>query len=145
MDNRGKNVIIEWLEGLSAKARQNLKRTLEQLATKQKIGWERPSASPLGNHIYVIRFNDENRTQWRVYGEHDDERSCFVLTNFGTERGGKYSPPADECIQLARKRMADVRGDWDGRTCLCLSRGVGNAKCARDGSGNLSSAGLVRR
>jgi hypothetical protein len=118
---RGKNVVMDWLNGLSKKAMVNLKRTLEHLAQKPLTAWERPHSSPIGNHIYVIRFKDENSTQWRIYGEHDPSRGCFVLTNFGTERGGVYDPPSAQCSSLASSRMADCRQHWDERTCSCLS------------------------
>jgi hypothetical protein len=143
VDHRGMNVVLDWLSKLSPKARQNLKRTLEQLATKPKTAWERPHASPLGNHIYVIRFNDENRTQWRVYGEHEDERGCFVLTNYGTERGGKYDPPPATCVATAMQHMADVRREWDGRSCLCLSTASGGLGGPRPSPSNLSPPRLV--
>lgn len=126
VDQKGNNIIIEWLKGLSAKARQNLKRTLEQLATKPRDAWGRPHASPTGDHIYVIHFKDENRTQWRIYGEHDDEHRCFVLTNYGTERGGVYKPSSADCSTTAKRHMVDVRKSWDVRTCSCLSTSNGH-------------------
>lgn len=125
VDEKGNNIIIDWLRNLSPKARQNLKRTLEQLATKPRDAWSRPQASPLGDHIYVIHFRDENRTQWRIYGEHDDGHKCFVLTNFGTERGGQYDPPSADCSATAKRRMVDVRKSWGVRTCSCLSASNG--------------------
>jgi len=121
VDEKGNNIIIEWLKNLSPKARQNLKRTLEHLAAKPRDAWSRPQASPLRDHIYVIHFKDENRTQWRIYGEHDDEHKCFVLTNYGTERDGQYDPPSADCSDTAKRRMVDVRQSWDARTCSCLS------------------------
>jgi hypothetical protein len=117
-DDRGKNVVGDWLvtEVKSKKAQQNLRRTLEHLSMKEKDAWKKPQASGgLGNHIYVIRFKDENGTQWRIYGGHDDDRKCFVLTNYGTERGGKYIPPVGDCVALAARRMDVVREQWNQR------------------------------
>lgn len=121
IDRRGKREIADWIASLSPKARQNFKRTLEHLSMKEKNSWERPQSSPLGNNIYVIRFQDENRTQWRVYGEHDDDHGCFVLTNFGTERGGEYIPPSAKCVSTAKERMEEVRGSWNTYASNSLS------------------------
>lgn len=120
VDARGANPVGDWLGTLSAKGRANLKRALEHLRQKHQVEWERPHSSPLGNNIYVIRFKDENRTQWRIYGEHEPARSCFVFTNSGTERGGVYDPPSSTCCSIASKRMVECRNDWDGRTCGCV-------------------------
>ena len=109
------------MKPLAKKALANLRRTLEHLASKPKDYWERPHASPIGDNIYVIRFAEENRSQWRIYGEHDDDRECFVLCCHGTERDRRYHPTADVCRHTANTRMAECRQHWDVRTCQCLS------------------------
>ena len=100
VDHRERDVIDAWLCGLSKKAKARLLRTLEHLSAKPKDLWERPHASPLGDHIYVIRFTDENRSQWRIYGEHHDDSECFVLCCFGSERNNRYEPPSEQCLSL---------------------------------------------
>lgn len=140
VDHRGNNVITDWVKSLSKKAQANLMRTLEHLSQKQINNWERPQSSPLGDRIYVIRFKDENGTQWRIYGEHDLQRGCFVLCFSGTERGNVYKPPSDECCAATKARMAECREHWDVRTCNCLS-GSGSSQPIPS---NLLSTKLVR-
>ena len=132
---------MTWLNGLSKKAMANLKRTLEHLAQKRITEWERPHSSSIGNNIYVIRFKDENGTQWRIYGEHELQQQCFVLTCHGTERGSVYDPPVAKCCDTASKRMAECREQWDARTCSCLDANGGGQPV----SSNFSAPKLARR
>jgi hypothetical protein len=90
LDQRGLSDVAAKLLGLSKKARANLRRTLEHLQVKPKSEWSRPWASPLKNHIYVIRFHDENRTQHRLFGRFDEAN--FVVTLYGTEKDKQYDP-----------------------------------------------------
>jgi hypothetical protein len=82
-DQRNKVIIVDWVKKeLSPKAWQYLKRSLENLAKRPISEWHKPNPSSkisTSNHIYVIRFKDENRTQWRIYGFHNHEKSMFSL------------------------------------------------------------------
>jgi hypothetical protein len=126
VDHRGKSIVADWVKSKSKKAQMNLRRTLEHLSQKPRETWERPQSSSLGNHIYVIRFKDENGTQWRIYGEHDLQHKCFVLCCTGTERGNIYDPPSETCCATTVSRMAECRESWDTRTCSCLSESSGS-------------------
>lgn len=124
--NRKKIVVVaHWVKNdLSKKAWQSLKRSMEVLAKREIIHWERPHASFVSDsdRIYVIRFKDGNSTQWRIYGFHDSNLFNFVMTNYGTERGNKYDPPAD----VAAKRAEDARSicytSWSESVTSCIQR-----------------------
>ena len=122
VDDRGNNVILNWLSGLSKKALAKFKRQLEILECLEIQDWHKPNpASLVKYHIYVIRFKDENRTQWRAYGHHDLPKKAFVLSFYGTEKDRKYDPTTKECIYKCTIRMEQCRTNWHGRTCACLS------------------------
>jgi hypothetical protein len=122
VDHRGKNPVGEWLSGLSKKAQANLKRSLEILSCLEMTDWHKPNpASLTENHIYVIRFKDENGTQRRIYGHHDTQRKVFVLSTYGIEKGNKYDPPVKQCVSVCTIRMEQCNTEWDARTCACLS------------------------
>ena len=116
-DHRGESEVVDFLLSLSIKAKQNLKRALQILSVLPIQDWHKPQPSSKikdANHIYVIRFNDENRTQWRIYGFHDVNRNVFVKTNYGTEKDGKYKPAVSKCAELSTERMRLCSGnDWE--------------------------------
>src|SRR4051812_23098902 len=89
---RGEDIIDNWLERVSVVGKANLDRTLEHLRVQPKDRWSRPHASPLGDHVYVIRFKDQNRTQHRLFGYFDDQHSAFVISVPGIERDDVYEP-----------------------------------------------------
>lgn len=122
LDHRGNNVITDWLKGLSKKAQANLKRSLEILECLEIENWHKPNpASLTKNHIYVIRFKDENRKQWRIYGHHNVEKRAFVLSYYGFEKDNKYEPAVEQCVAECANRMEQCSANWDSRTCSCLS------------------------
>ena len=123
-DDQGTNVVIDWVTAKSKGGQARLKNALDQLSQLEKQHWHKPQpSSSIGNHIYVIRFSDENRTQWRIYGHHKDAIRTFVLTNYGTERGNKYDPPVERCLALGTERMDWCAKHWNSSTCSCLSTG----------------------
>lgn len=87
-----KEVIEKWASHISKKGRANLDRALDHLRDQPMTEWRRPEASPLGNHIYVIHFKDENRSQWRICGHFYMPHRTFVLTVGVKERDGQYIP-----------------------------------------------------
>lgn len=117
-DHRGLDVIDPWHKKLSAAARANFTRARQQLSHQPLTSWSRPHASPLGDHIYVIRFRDENRTQHRVFGHIEQAHTSFVMSVTGTERDNVYSP------KTYIKDVGDARnvcgGQYHERTCDCL-------------------------
>ena len=114
----GKNLIDSHLRQLSKRASFNLRRTLEHLRVKPFHFWDRPHASPLGNHIYVIRFKDEQRTQHRFFGHHQAGQTVFVITLYGQEKDNHYEPSnyRRTCEHRQRECLADPRR----HTCACL-------------------------
>ena len=86
LSERGSDVIDEWHEKISKKGRAKLLRTMEHLVAQPLSEWARPYASPLRDHIYVIRFTDENRTQHRVIGHFHADTLYFILTQPAIEK-----------------------------------------------------------
>ena len=70
--------------------------------------WVRPEASPLGNHLYVIHFADQNRTQHRICGVAYPSYHVFVMCVTIVEKGGRYYPI-----------------DYEARTLECRSELLG--------------------
>lgn len=124
LDHRGKDVLADWHRTLSTKGRANFARARDQLKDQPKTSWDRPHASPLGNHIYVIRFKDENRTQHRAFGHFADEHHAFVITLYGEEKDGCYSPSNYSERASLNKDVCDR--DFAGRTKPCFSPGGTN-------------------
>ena len=111
--------ISKQLAKVSTKGRAKLLRTLETLQCLPQHRWERPHASTVINadHIYVIRFTDENRTQHRIFGNH--QGGYFICTLMGIEKGGKYEPA--NYGKIAVSRMGDCERDFHKYTCNCGS------------------------
>ncbi|MDD2711304.1 MAG: hypothetical protein PHU77_00150 [Simplicispira sp.] len=116
MLDRSSGVITAFVTGreCSKKAEAKFDRTLDHLVQQERASWSRPKASPLGDHIYVIRFEDENRKQLRVFGHFDDKQHCFVMTLSGGEKNDTYYP-SNYLDQAASNRTA-VEVDFFQRT-----------------------------
>jgi hypothetical protein len=117
-------VVFKWISGLSVKAKNNALRQMEILLQQPQENWHKPlPASKIKgyNHIYVIRFNDENRTQWRIYGFHNQIKKVFVMTNYGTERDGKYKPTPAACADISKQCMEECNSNWDKYVCKCIT------------------------
>lgn len=120
VDQRGRTPIVEFRAQRSPAGRANLDRTLEQLRFQPFERWDKPLAARLKDHVRVIRFRDENRTQWRIFGYIAVPNHCFVMTLTGTERDGKYSPPDYE--QRVAEARAAIGGNLLDRTAPWPSR-----------------------
>lgn len=118
LSERGTDVIDSWHSGISKKGRAKLERTLEHLAVQEKTEWDRPHASPLGDHIYVIRFSDENRMQHRIAGHFHGDSLAFVLTQPGYEKDDIYYPK--DIVKLAKGHKVVCDSDFNGRTRVCF-------------------------
>ena len=118
LTQRGEHVIDAWHSRISAKGRGKLARALEHLAAQPKSEWSRPHASPVGNHIYVIRFTDENRTQHRLAGHFHGNSLAFILTLTAIEKDDKYDPSDYADRASANKVVCDA--DFDGRSTNCF-------------------------
>ena len=114
----GKNQITPSLTALSKTGMMQLRRALEHLSVKPQTSWERPHASSAVNHIYVIRFRDENRTQHRLFGHHDLTGSEFVITLYGFEKDGKYEP--SNYITISTTRRSECMANPGKHKCSCL-------------------------
>lgn len=115
------NEIKAWVDEKGKKASAKLRRNLEILSGLPKQEWHKPHpASFVDDHIYVIRFVDHNRSQWRIYGFHEDPKKVFVMTNTGREKDNTYEPSVEQSINNALSRMESARSDWEHRTCACI-------------------------
>ena len=124
MLHRGKGVVSAFVEGrdCSKKAEAKFDRTLDHLQQSDKTDWSRPHASPIGDHIYVIRFTDENRRQLRIFGHFEDVEHCFVMTLTGGEKDDKYEPSNYD--DQAKERRLVVASDFSSSTASY------NGRCA---------------
>lgn len=117
LTDSGRNVFSKWDEKLSVKARVKRNTALKYLRVEPLSRWTRPEASPLGNHLYVIHFNDENSTAHRMCGFIDLEHHAFVICATIIEKDGIYIPDDYEKRTLLAKE--NVLGDFDKHTCVC--------------------------
>jgi len=95
VDGRGRDVIDSWEKvELTKKARARFERARDQLSKLPYSEWKKPLGAKVQgyDHIYVIRFHDETRKQWRVFGYADTVRNSFVMTNTAFENDDKYIP-----------------------------------------------------
>lgn len=116
---RGEDLIDRWIsKNLSRKARAKLERTLELLCVRPATEWGRPNASPLGNHIYVIRFSDENNRKIRIAGHFQGDTKYFVLTQPVIEKDSTYEP--DNYEQLAADHKNVCSNAFNSRTQDCF-------------------------
>jgi len=121
VDEKKHSDVREFIDSLPTKTKARLKRSLEILTGLDIQEWHKPNpASFINNHIYVIRFKDTNRQQWRIYGFHDKDKKTFVFTYYGTEKDGKYKPSVDECVSESTNRMEQCTNNWDARTEHCI-------------------------
>ncbi|MFY3697388.1 type II toxin-antitoxin system RelE/ParE family toxin [Achromobacter xylosoxidans] len=118
-DHRDIDVVDGWHKKLSPTARANFMRARQQLAHQPMTSWSRPHASPLGNHIYVIRFKDENRTQHRVFGHFEQTDSAFVMSVTGYEKDSVYYPKTYVADVSSARSVCE--GNYEKRTCNCLN------------------------
>ena len=114
---RGEGVVSAWIvaDRLTKKAQARLDRALDQLLQLPKQDWHKPNpASALGNHAYVIRFTDESRKQWRIFGHFHDPHYCFVMTGTGFEKDDEYEP--ENYLELAKSNKTKCDEDFQGYT-----------------------------
>jgi hypothetical protein len=118
VDERKKNgVISTWItkDHLSKASQAKFDRALDQLKTLPKAYWSKPNpASSIGNHTFVIRFSDVNRSQLRVFGHFFDNHECFVMTANGYEKDNVYYPTNYQDVAKAFKEQCDK--DFSGST-----------------------------
>lgn len=113
-------IITLFFRSCSKKAQAVFDRTLDHLEQQDKSSWSRPYASPLGNSIYVIRFKDENRSQFRIFGQFNDAQHCFVMTLTGYEKDGEYQP--SNYIQKSNTHRNSVQSEFFRETTSYESR-----------------------
>jgi hypothetical protein len=110
----GRNDFAKWNSRLSAKARANRDVKMRFLKVQPLSRWTRPTASPLGKHLYVIHFQDENGSAHRLCGFVSIEHHAFVICVTITEKDGKYNPTDYEARTLQAKNHVD--GAFNERT-----------------------------
>ena len=118
LTQRGEHATKKWRAQLTKSGLANLDRALEHLRVQPETAWTRPQASPLGNHIFVIHFRDENRTQWRLFGHFYEPHHAFVTTLGGTERDQQYLP--HNYVETCQQRKQSAERDFSFVTEPCL-------------------------
>lgn len=110
----GKNDCEKWHQGLTKRAQVKLRTHLHYLRAQPESRWVRPGAVALKDHVCVIHFTDENRTQHRLTGYFDADNHAFVICVLGIEKDRVYTP-ADYESQTHDCRN-EVRGQFEQRT-----------------------------
>lgn len=136
---RGEDLIDRWIsKTLSKKARAKLERALEYLCVRPKTEWSRPYASPLGNHIYVIRFSDENRAQLRIAGHFHGNTKLFVMTQPAVEKDDEYDP--ENLTELANDHKNTCDSKFNNRTQDCFYLDIHRDEDERAAAGTCAGA-----
>lgn len=117
LSKSGRNDIAAWDVDLSKKARANRNTAMRYLKVQPSDRWSRPLASPLGDHLYVIHFRDENGSAHRLCGFFDADHHAFVICVTIIEKDGKYKPENYE--QRTNQARANVAGAFEQRTTSC--------------------------
>lgn len=120
LDERGNDVIDEWVRGLSKKARMNFERQRDHLSQLELGRWSRPQACAIGDHIYVIHFKDESGMQWRPCGHIDLGRSAFVFTVVAYEKDRVYHP--SDYVERAKRHRDSITADFHRHAGFCFQR-----------------------
>lgn len=142
-DNRGNDVVNDWLRKLSGNARGRFARARDQLRDQPKQNWSKPNpASNVGNHIYVIRFKDETSMQHRVFGHFHDPANGFVMTLTGYEKDDVYYPTTYQRDGIGNKSICDQH--FATRACSCFSPDTGSGSASGTASHQKSGAGAER-
>ena len=113
----GRNDIAKWDAKLSARARAKRNTNMKFLRDKPATQWSRPSASPISDNVYVIRFKDENGSEHRMFGYHDLQYHAFVICFEGYEKDNVYYPTDYE--ERVKKFRTEIAGKFDERTIAC--------------------------
>lgn len=98
----------------TGKARRDVE--IAYLRQQPLTRWTRPHASSLGDHLYVIRFRDENRKQHRMFGFADIPHHLFVICLTGYEKDNVYHP--HDYIDRVKRCRDDIGPRIDERTRL---------------------------
>jgi hypothetical protein len=117
LTDSGRNNFIKWDARLSTTAKVKRNTAMKYLRVQPLSRWSRPEASSLGNHIYVIHFNDENRTSHRICGFVDLEHHAFVICATMIEKDGAYHPADYETKTLSAQ--INVQGNFGKHTLAC--------------------------
>ncbi len=120
-DERGNDVIDDWYSTLQTKAKARFARTLDQLRPRPAQDWQRPDASPIRDHIYVIRFKDHSGIPQRVFGNFVFERAAFVMTVVAIEKDREYIP--GNCPDQAARHQQRITANFLRYAILCFNHG----------------------
>lgn len=113
----GRNELSKWDAKLSTQGKARRNTAMKFLRVQPAERWSRPQASPLSDHVYVIRFHDETHSQHRLFGYFDLDHHAFVICFAGNEKDGVYHP-ADYVQRTIRCRQ-ELSGHFSERTVEC--------------------------
>jgi len=112
----GRNEAEKWHLALNKRMQVRLRTHLNHLRFQPEQRWTRPDAAALGDHLCVIHFKDENRTQHRLTGYFDIKNHAFVICVYGFEKDGVYTP--QDYADKTRQCREDVGNDFQQRTAV---------------------------
>jgi len=113
----GRNDFTKWDAALSAAGKARRNGSMRFLRAEPPQRWDRPHASALGNHVYVIRFHDQTGFKHRLFGYFDLEHHAFVICVIGYEQGDKYHP--DDYEKRTERCRDEVSLGFNQRTVEC--------------------------
>lgn len=113
----GRSELDKWDRRLSASGKASRDVNMRFLSHQPLERWTRPHASPVGDHVYVIRFHDESRSQHRLIGYFAPEYRSFVICVAALEQDNQYHPAdyVDRTIQC----RASIGSAFIERTAPC--------------------------
>lgn len=107
----GRNDVIRWYDKLTRRSQVAFRTRLQYLRFQPQGRWVRPNAAALKDHVCVIHFQDENRTQHRLTGYFDHAHHAFVICVIGVEKDKQYDPPDyEDRTHQCRTEVGDAFG-----------------------------------
>ena len=116
LDDKGRNLIHEWLLSLRVPTRQDFQRKLEALEQMQRPPTNFLKKLKHGEcaGLWEVRLDRDN-TEWRILGFQGPGNGQHTLAFVARERDYKFEPRS--ACKLAHKRRVAVLNDPKRRTC----------------------------
>ena len=107
VDDRGNNVIRQWLAGIPPEVAAALDAMLDLMGGKPPGTWARPYIDALSGTRYVREFRfKENRIQWRPLYCYGPGQMAVTLLVGASKKDRAWDPP--NAIDLANERSLQI-------------------------------------
>jgi Phage derived protein Gp49-like (DUF891) len=103
-DGNSPNLWRRWYDK-TAPARGAHDATFDML--EQMEVWGQPNFKSLGQGLWEVRFQGQDRRQWRVFGSIDQGIQEFCALNIGYHKDRRYTPPT--VLDKSRDRLNEIR------------------------------------